>query len=70
MSIWPVVLGALLIWSALFLTRRLRLDPRRFQVAAGDLLVLVEWALGRVRRRLSGQEGGVPTDPVVSLASR
>lgn len=69
-SIWPVLLGALLLWGALLASRRLDLDPGRYRIAAGDLLLPVEWLLARARQRLRRQEAVEPADPVVSLASR
>ncbi len=69
-SIWPVLLGALLLWGALLASRRLNLDPGRYRIAAGDLLLPVEWVLTRGRQRLRRQEAVELEDPVVSLASR
>ena len=47
-STWPVLLGTLLLGTALLVARRRGIEMRRFAVAPGDLLVPVEHALGSV----------------------
>jgi formate hydrogenlyase subunit 3/multisubunit Na+/H+ antiporter MnhD subunit len=69
-SIWPVVAGALLLWTALLLTWRLQLQPERLQIAAGDLLVPVERSLARLRRSWGPTEVREPVNPVATIASR
>jgi formate hydrogenlyase subunit 3/multisubunit Na+/H+ antiporter MnhD subunit len=63
LSTWPVVAGTLI-----FLAGRRWIAPTRFSVAAGDLVVPIEWALGRCKgMALSGIRS--PGSPVASLAS-
>jgi formate hydrogenlyase subunit 3/multisubunit Na+/H+ antiporter MnhD subunit len=69
-SIWPVMAGGMLAWAAVFAARRGRLETSRIRVSAGDLLVLLEWGLGRLPKRLRRQTDHAPADPVISLASR
>jgi formate hydrogenlyase subunit 3/multisubunit Na+/H+ antiporter MnhD subunit len=68
-AIWPVVAGAMLAWAALLLARRLRFDTSRLRVAAGDLLLLVEWVIDRVPRTL-GYPVRHPSDIIASLSAR
>jgi formate hydrogenlyase subunit 3/multisubunit Na+/H+ antiporter MnhD subunit len=66
-SVWPLALGALLLWTALRASRRLGVEASRCSVAPGDLLIPVERALDRLRRAAGPPE--VAVTPVVSLAS-
>jgi formate hydrogenlyase subunit 3/multisubunit Na+/H+ antiporter MnhD subunit len=46
---WPVLVGALLLWSFRYLGRKAG-GWRRIEIPAGDLVVVVEWALGQAGR--------------------
>jgi formate hydrogenlyase subunit 3/multisubunit Na+/H+ antiporter MnhD subunit len=68
LSVWPLVAGALLLWTLVQGARRLRLPPERVAVTPGDLLVPLERVVGAVRRvplRLRA-----PANPVLELAAR
>jgi formate hydrogenlyase subunit 3/multisubunit Na+/H+ antiporter MnhD subunit len=69
-SIWPIVVGGLLIWSALLVTRRTRLTLARLHVEPGDLLVGLEWLFGKARGRLIAPRVREPMNPVMVFASR
>jgi formate hydrogenlyase subunit 3/multisubunit Na+/H+ antiporter MnhD subunit len=70
MAIWPVATGGVLAWCALLYTRRSRRALARVRIAAGDLLIPVEWALGRVRAWLRAAQLPEPVNPISVLSSR
>jgi hydrogenase-4 component B len=50
---WPIALGFFLWWLVTTLATRRRVDLRRWEIPAGDLLVLVEERVSRVGRWLT-----------------
>jgi formate hydrogenlyase subunit 3/multisubunit Na+/H+ antiporter MnhD subunit len=69
-SVWPLAAGGVLLWTAVWGARALRVPSDRVAVAPGDLVVPVERGLGAVRRRLAASSLDLPRDPLGVLADR